>query len=118
MYAAIDALEQRTRQFTIEVIRYCRGLPRVPGVTKIADQLAAAAGSVGANHRAMRRARSRREFSAKLQTVVEEADEAVFWLEVATNTCQDAEDCRRLLDEAQQLRAIFAKARATNRARS
>jgi len=87
-------------------------------VTKVADQLAAAAGSVGANHRAMRRARSRREFSAKLQTVVEEADESVFWLEVSTTVCSDIDDAQRLLDEARQLRAIFVKARSTNRERS
>ena len=95
-----------------------RRLPRIAGVTKVADQLAAAAGSVGANHRAMRRARSRREFSAKLQTVVEEADESVFWLEVSTTVCSDIDDAQRLLDEARQLRAIFVKARSTNRERS
>ena len=118
MYAGIDALEQRTRQFAIDAIRYCGRLPRIAGVTKVADQLAAAARSVGANHRAMRRARSRREFSAKLQTVVEEVDESVFWLQVSTTVCQDIDDGRRLLDEAQQLRPIFVKARSTNRGRS
>jgi len=27
MHAGIDTLEQRTRQFTIDVIRYCAGCP-------------------------------------------------------------------------------------------
>jgi four helix bundle protein len=85
---------------------------------KVADQLADAAGSVGSNHRAMRRARSRREFAAKLQTVVEEVDEAVYWLEISTTTCPNIEGDIRLLDEARALRAIFVKARATNRCRS
>ncbi len=118
MYDGIDALESRTRQFAIDVVRYVGRLPRVPGVWRIAGQLAGAAGSVGANHRAMRRARSRREFAAKLQTVVEEADESVYWLEIATTVCPNVEEDTRLLDEARQIRAIFVKARATNRHRS
>jgi four helix bundle protein len=38
--------------------------------------------SVAANYRAVCRARSRAEFIAKLGTVVEVADETVFWLEL------------------------------------
>jgi four helix bundle protein len=118
MYDRIDALENRTKQFAIDVLKYCGRLPRVPGLLKVADQLADAAGSVGSNHRAMRRARSRREFAAKLQTVVEEADEAVYWLEVSTTISPNIESDARLLEEAKALRAIFVKARATNRSRS
>jgi len=82
-------------------------------------QLIDAAGSVGANHRAMRRARSSREFSAKLQIVNEEVDETVFWLEI----CQavhpaSASAIASALQEGIELRSIFAKARATMRQRA
>ena len=117
MFDRIDALERRTQRFAIEAARYVGRLPRTPGVWKVADQLADSAGSVGANHRAMRRARSRREFAAKLQTVVEEVDESVYWLEVSTALCPEVEDGLRLLAEARELRAIFVRARATTRAR-
>jgi len=118
VFEQIDALESRTKQFAVDVIRHSGTLPHVPGPRQVADQLARSAGSVGANHRAMRRARSRREFAAKLQIVVEEVDETVCWLEVSTTICPDANGADRLLEEARALRAIFVKARSTTRSGS
>jgi len=40
------------------------------------------ASSVGANYRAVCRARSQAEFYAKISIVIEEADESVFWMEI------------------------------------
>ena len=61
-------------------------------------------------------ARSRDEFIAKLGTVNEEADEAVYWLEFIVNVqLADAARVDPLLDEARQLRAIFAKSCGTAR---
>jgi four helix bundle protein len=37
---------------------------------------------MGANYRAACRARSHREFTAKIGTVEEESDESLFWLEI------------------------------------
>jgi len=70
--------------------------------------------SVAANYRAVCRARSRAEFAAKLGIVLEEADEAAFWLELLV----DAEIFRRqqldqLLAEANELVAIFVASRQT-----
>ena len=48
----------------------------------MAGQVGRAGTSVGANYRAARRARSRREFIAKLGIVEEEADECLYWLEL------------------------------------
>ena len=46
---------------------------------------------------------------AKLTVVVEEADEAVFWLEFVRRTAlADPASVDRLLAEARELRAIFA----------
>ena len=42
--------------------------------------------AVGANYRAVCRARSKAEFIAKMGVVVEEADETVFWLELLADT--------------------------------
>jgi four helix bundle protein len=41
---------------------------------------------VGANYRAACRARSKREFIAKLGTVEEEADESAYWIELITES--------------------------------
>jgi hypothetical protein len=49
-------------------------------------------------------------------TVVDEADESVYWLEVAQEASMgDRAAVMRLLDEARQLRAIFAASYATSR---
>jgi len=66
-----------------------------------------------ANYRAAKRGRSRAEFVAKLGTIVEEADEAVCWLEHMSDggLAIDSD----LLSEAQQLRRIFAKSVGTAR---
>ncbi|MDP2391153.1 MAG: four helix bundle protein, partial [Acidobacteriota bacterium] len=72
--------------------------------------------SVGANYRAACRARSRAEFVAKLGLVVEEIDEAVYWLELLTRGgLAVPATLEGLLDEAQQLRAIFAASYGTAR---
>jgi four helix bundle protein len=113
----LDQLEQRTQQFTIDVLKLCTALEQVPGMRQLTWQLADCAGSVGANHRAMRRARSRREFAAKLQIVNEGIDESVFWLEVAqaVDPTVARPKVAAALAEGLQLRSIFAKARATTR---
>ncbi len=48
----------------------------------IRDQLLRAATSVGANYRAVCRARSLADFIAKLKIVEEECDESLYWLEL------------------------------------
>ena len=118
MRDGLDRLEERTKQFGIDVIALSMKLERMPGLGDVASQLRRAAGSVAANHRAMRRARSMKEFAAKLQIVNEESDECVLWLEMADQLCEPLrQDVQRLLAEARELRAIFAKARATTRRR-
>jgi four helix bundle protein len=112
-----DVLEDRTQTFADSAIEVSIGLSHVPGMRKVSMQLNEAATSVGANHRAMRRARSDREFASKLQIVIEEADECVYWLELASRRPRLPVDVKPLLREAQELRAIFAKARATTRDR-
>jgi four helix bundle protein len=118
MRPGLDALENRTKAFTIDIIRLCIVLETLPGIRQVARQLVDSAGSVGSNHRAMRRARSDREFTAKLQIVNEEVDESVFWLDVIHTIYPTAsDDLTRLLNEGLELRSIFAKARSTNRQR-
>ena len=81
-------------------------------------QLLRSATSVAANYRAVCRARTRATFVAKLDIVVEEADESALWLELLIETNTIAEDrARALLDEAIELTKIFAAARRTARTR-
>jgi four helix bundle protein len=102
-------LESRALEFGVAAFRLCRVLRDLPGGRGPAGQLVDAATSIGANYRATSRSRSRAEFVAKLAVVVEEADEAVFWLEFFHRAgVPDPAGVEQLLTEARELRAIFA----------
>src|SRR3989442_1888549 len=78
-------LRERTKAFALDIVRLVQGLPRDRAADVIGRQLLRAGTSVAAtNYRSARRARSRREFLAKLGIVEEEADESAFWLDLLT----------------------------------
>jgi len=107
-------LKQRTKELALRMIRLVEALPK--GVTgkAIANQLVRCGTSVGANYRAACRARSKAEFVAKLGIVIEEADEAAFWLELIIEANLLAEErVYPLLSEADELVAIFVSSRKT-----
>lgn len=71
---------------------------------------------MAANYRAACRARSRREFVAKLGLVVEEADESQGWLRMLIETgLMDTPRTRAALAEATELTAIFTSSHRTAR---
>lgn len=111
-----DELQQRSLAFAVAVSGQAQIMRENPNGRGLADQLSRCSSSVGANYRAACRARSRAEFISKLGIVVEEIDEAVYWLEFATLSGLVAPGkLEGLLDEAQQLRAIFAASYGTAR---
>jgi four helix bundle protein len=72
--------------------------------------------SVGANYRAACRARSKPDFISKIGIVLEEADETVFWLELLVESgIVKQQKIASLLQEANELMAIFAAAHQTAR---
>ncbi|MEM1043160.1 MAG: four helix bundle protein [Bacteroidota bacterium] len=113
-----EALRQRTKAFAVRVVRLFRTLPKTDGARVMGRQLLRSATSVAANYRAVCRARSRAAFVAKLDIVVEEADESVLWLELLGETeTVSASRLNDLLNEATELTKIFAAARRTSRSR-
>lgn len=79
-------LMERTKAFAVRVIRLVERMPRRRSADVIGRQLLRCATSVAANYRAACRARSRKEFVSKLGIVEEEADEAVFWIQLIAET--------------------------------
>ena len=101
-------LKDRTKRFAVDIIRLCRELPTTIDGNHVGHQLIRCGTSVAANYRASCRARSRAEFIAKLGTVEEEADETLFWIEIAVDSkLVSIERARALLKEADELTAIF-----------
>ena len=109
-------LQDRTKQFALDVFKFCGTLPEGPEFRVIRYQLLKAASSVGANYRAACRAQSRRAFIAKLSIVEEEADESVFWFEMLEGLgFQENKTLQRLKHEADQLVAITVSSKKTAR---
>src|SRR3989449_1930860 len=82
-----DVLQRRMRKLAVDTIRLTGELPRTRAADVIGRQVVRSATSVAANYRSACRARSRREFIAKMGIVEEETDETAFWLELL-------EECR------------------------
>ena len=103
-----DALKDRTKRFAVLVIHLCQSFPRSPASTVITRQLLRSATSVGANYRAVCRARSSADFVSKLGIVLEEADETLFWLELLIESgAAHPDKTAPLLKEANELVSIF-----------
>jgi len=105
-------LQRRTKEFAWRVLKLVNTLPRAPAGRAISTQLVRSATSVGANYRAACRARSRTEFAAKPGTVLEEADESLYWLEmIRDGKLMSESKLSLLLREANELTAIVEAGR-------
>jgi len=110
----VEDLKARTKQFAIRTVQLYAALPKTTEARVLGRQVLRSGTSLAANYRAACRARSRAEFIAKLGTVVEEADETVFWLELLVDTeIVERDKMNDLLKEAQELLAIFSASRRT-----
>jgi four helix bundle protein len=118
MKAEAEALKARTKKFALDVLAFLDGIPAIGSNRRIIWQLSDSATSVGANYRAVCRSRSDAEFAAKIGQVLEESDESLFWLEMCEARSLGERTTRaRLLQEANELTAIFAASSNTIRAK-
>ncbi|MCB0739139.1 MAG: four helix bundle protein [Bacteroidetes bacterium] len=77
-----EQLQNRTKQLALAIIKLAEYLPNNRVGWTFTDQIVRSSTSVAANYRAVCRARSDKEFIAKMGIVIEEADETLFWLEM------------------------------------
>jgi four helix bundle protein len=104
-----NILQERTKQFHVDIIKLCESFPRNAAGFEIAKQIIRSAGSVGANYRASSRAKSKADFIYKIQIVLEESDETLYWLEIIQNTqLSKDKSLPMLIKEANELTSIFA----------
>jgi four helix bundle protein len=109
-----DELKERSKNFALRVLKLVDALPNSISGRVLANQLIRSGTSVGANYRAACRGRSKQEFVAKLGTVVEEADESAYWLElIYDGKLLSSPKVQPLLEEANELTAIFNASRIT-----
>jgi four helix bundle protein len=109
-------LKDRTKKFAVEIIRMVDNLRRSIASEVIARQFIRSATSIAANYRAAIRGRSKAEFIAKLQIVLEESDEAQYWLELLLELeLLDRTVLQDSIREADELTAIFVTSLKTAR---
>jgi four helix bundle protein len=109
-----EEMKARTHKFSVDVILLLQTIPERTDTRRVKDQLAGAGSGLDLNWRAACRARSHKEFSAKLGTVLEEADEAEGCLDTIWDSrLSTSDDARRLRAESKEPRSIFAKASPT-----
>jgi four helix bundle protein len=108
------ALQQRLRRFVARVGALCDSLPRSILAQRIAPQLVDAAGSASSNYNGACRARSKREFVAKIGVAAEESSEALEWLlTLRESGIEDSSERDALIREADELTAILVASRKT-----
>ena len=104
----------RTKKFALRIMKLVGALPKTVQGSAISNQLMRSGTSVAANYRAACRARSKREFIAKLGTMEEEADESAFWLElIIEGRLLPGKLITPLLQESSELVAIAAASKKT-----
>jgi four helix bundle protein len=107
-------LRERTQNFAVAVFMFCRTLPATDEARDIARQLRRSSSSVAANCRALRRSTSDKMFVARAAIVVEEVDEAGFWLDFLVLTgIATGGSVQTLVKESDEIVAIFAASRKT-----
>ena len=109
-------LMDRTKGFAHRCVKLSISLPKTKVGDHISGQLIRCATSVAANYRAACLAQSKASFVSKLSIVLEEVDESAFWLEfIVDEELMSEKRIRPLLDEANELTAIFFASRKTAR---
>jgi four helix bundle protein len=114
-----EDLRKRTREFAVRVMRLVDELPKKASARGVGGQLVRCATSVGANYHIACRAGSKAEFIAKVGIVLEECDECLFWLQLIVDAgLMPARRIRALLQESDELTAIFTASAKTARGRA
>ena len=107
-------LIRRTKKFAHRCVKLAMALPEIPLGKHILGQLIRCSTSGAANYRATCLAQSKASFIAKISIVLEEIDEAAFWLEfIIDEKLLKKNLVEPLLKEAVELTRIFASSRKT-----
>lgn len=115
-----EIMKQRTKKFALDCWILCSKLPKSREFNAYVSQLIRYSSSVGANYRALQRAKSNADFINKLKIIEEEADESHFFLELLTDVStlenlQLENQFKPLIQEANEITAIIVATLKTAR---
>jgi four helix bundle protein len=102
-----EEFRKRTMNFGLRGIRVVQSLPKNQVATVLGNQLLRAGTAVGANYRAAVRGKSRADFISKMGNVEEECDEAIYWMEMLTESGSvKPRLLKALIDEGDEILSI------------
>jgi len=103
-------LEERTFQFAKDVRNFVKTLPKTIANIEDTRQLIRSSGSVGANYREANESLSKKDFLMRVKISRKEAKESEYFLKIIneTNKLSNAEEARRLIQEAIELKKILS----------
>ena len=111
-----EEMKSRTKAYANRVVKLCAALPNNWIARILGQQLLRSGTSVGANYRAVCRAKSNADFINKLRVVEEECDESLFWMELLVdNNLIRASRLAELMKEADEILAIVVSSAKTAR---
>jgi len=114
-----NELQQRSKEFAHRCVKLCLALPKTILGRHIKGLLIRCSTSVAANYRAACIAQTKAGFISKLSIVIEESDESNFWLEfIIDEGLLTKNKVKPLLQESEELTAIFFSSRKTARKNS
>ena len=105
---AKNELEERTKQFSLNLLKLAACFPRTTEARILLRQLVRAGTSIGANYREANRAVSKADFINRVGIAEKEAAETEYWLELCSESgiCSSG-DVDKALKETSELIAIF-----------
>lgn len=113
-----EELKEGTKLFAHRCIKLALALPKNRLGEHIKNQLIRCSTSVASNYRAACFGQSKASFISKLSIVLEECDESCFWMElIIDERLLKKKLVASLLQEGEELRAIFITSRKTARSR-
>ena len=102
-----EEMKARTKTYANRVVKVCQALPNNWISKTLGSQLLRSGTSVGANYRAVCRAKSSADFINKLRIVEEECDESIFWMELLVeNGLVKPQRLRDLMNEGNEIVSI------------
>jgi four helix bundle protein len=114
-----NEMKSRTKKYANRTIKVCEALPKNWIARTLGMQLLRSGSSVGANYRAVCRAKSNADFVNKLKIVEEECDESIFWMELLIdNDLMKPARLKNLMQEGNEILAMIVASVKTARSNS
>ena len=105
-------LEDRTVQFSGELITFCKAWQKNVITLPLINQLIRSGTSIGANYREANGGSSKKDFQNKIFICKKEAKETLYWLELIGKSVDEEKQrqkARELWQETKELTLIFSK---------